>query len=100
MSKANRSKANRCKDGRESSSFPPDPDYKDPYGPKKGSNRTLRCLHCDQVVQEQDMRWTAKAGGDFLWYCPTIRCDGAGIGFDLEDLTGMLHEGEHGSSLQ
>jgi hypothetical protein len=72
------------------------PDDRDPLGPQKGSNLTLRCLRCGRVCMEWELKWACRNGA-FRWYCPTTGCDGAGIGIGLlvcDPETGKLIEVE------
>lgn len=66
-------------------SDPPKPDYEDQFAPKRGGKRQLKCAHCEEVYPESKAQYRYKIGHTMaaLWWCPTPRCDGAGVGFDL-----------------
>jgi hypothetical protein len=63
------------------------PDYNDPFAPLPGSTRIVRCLHCGQSYSEDKVVYGLKPAASSmdepLWWCPTPRCDGAGVGCDI-----------------
>jgi hypothetical protein len=68
---------------------PPKPDWKDPFAPARGGNRRMFCTHCGERFPEDKIQYRYKIGvtGQPLWWCPTPRCDGAGVGFDIHPET-------------
>jgi hypothetical protein len=62
-----------------------EPDYNDPFAPVKGGQRKMRCLHCGEIFVEEELQYE-KRFGRTLWWCPTVGCDGAGVGFDIHSI--------------
>lgn len=60
------------------------PDFKDPFSPDPTSHRMMKCLHCGETYEEMKVSWELRHG-EWLWWCPTKDCDGAGVGFDIFD---------------
>jgi len=58
------------------------PDFNDPFGPDTKSTRAMNCLHCGKNFEERQVVWQHRHG-QWLWWCPTVDCDGAGVGFDI-----------------
>lgn len=64
------------------------PDYKDPFAPDRDGDREMKCLHCGETFNEQEVTYERRFVGNTandqpLWYCPTSGCDGRGVGFDI-----------------
>lgn len=60
----------------------PEPDYDGPFAPEAGSDQEMECLHCQEVFPESAITYEQRFG-EYLWWCPTEGCDGAGVGFDI-----------------
>ncbi len=58
------------------------PDFNDPFAPNLESTQVVTCLHCGSSYEERQVAWQFRHG-QWLWWCPTQNCDGAGVGFDI-----------------
>lgn len=76
--------------------IPHEPDYEDPFAPKPGRKRLVKCLHCgDEYTEDLVIFGTKPAASDApepLWWCPTPGCDGAGVGFDIHSVRAMRRQ--------
>lgn len=60
----------------------PEPTHDNQFAPDLDSGRELECMHCTETFPESAVVYEERFG-DYLWWCPTEGCDGAGVGFDL-----------------
>jgi hypothetical protein len=66
--------------------IPMQPDYHDPFAAKPDSTQRMECLHCGKSYPENEVRYGIKPtvnAHEPYWWCPTPKCDGAGVGFDI-----------------
>lgn len=57
----------------------------DGFGPDLTKpDQPIFCLHCDGEFRMDQMVHESRFGGEALWRCPNPKCDGAGLGFDLD----------------
>lgn len=66
-------------------------DYRDPFAPDRDGEREMRCLHCGETFNEQEIVYERRfpqntANDQPLWWCPNEDCDGRGVGFDLHEV--------------